>query len=53
MFEYLNEYLQTLYSGHKYAYALLVLLSTTVAGVSMEMLSGILTAGAGTYTDSK
>lgn len=44
MIDNLNDYLQYIYTGHKYAYALLVLLTTTVTGVGMEALTQILTA---------
>jgi len=44
MIDSLNDYLQYVYNGHKYAYALLVLLTTTAAGVGMEALTQILAA---------
>lgn len=44
MLDSFNNYLQYIYTGHKYAYALLVLLSTTVMGVGMEALIRIVGA---------
>lgn len=44
MFDDLNTYLKYVYTGHKYAYALLVLLSTTVLGVGMEAITQIISA---------
>lgn len=39
MIEDVNVYLQYVYAGHKYAYALLVLLVTAVTGVGVEVLT--------------
>lgn len=44
MLEDINNYLQYVYTGHKYAYALLVLLATTAMGVSMEAIAKLLVA---------
>lgn len=42
MFEDINNYLQYMYTGHKYAYALLVLLTTTAMGVGIEFITKLL-----------
>lgn len=43
MLENLNHYLQFVYTSHKYAYAVMVLLSITVIGSGMEALAQLLT----------
>lgn len=44
MIDNINDYLQYLYAGHKYTYALLVLLTTTAAGAVVEAATRLLMA---------
>ncbi|MFZ5642983.1 MAG: hypothetical protein ACOY46_05290 [Bacillota bacterium] len=41
MLENLNEYLQALHSGHKYPFALILILSTAVIGALADTISKI------------
>ncbi|MFZ5647508.1 MAG: hypothetical protein ACOY30_07815 [Bacillota bacterium] len=44
MFDYLSGYLYSIYFTHNFAYALIILLATVLAGVSAETVTKVLAA---------